>query len=219
MKASATYLFLILGFICFGNFSSAQSTDQGAPDVFVGKIVFELDTTKSDQSVLNKVSSEITLISDGHGRTRWEENMNGNSRIVITDLSTPIQHTLMTFLGKEVAIRTPEAQIIPQVEGSAMIDGCCIEIAGRSCSMVINDLGETCYIDFSKRHEFPGLPSAGGMTLGFNQSTNHGNAFYTAILVEEMQPDGLLFEINEDYIIIEASELSSLFSHTNSPAE
>ena len=189
-----------------------------AQDAFTGTVVYRPLTDDRAESDVLGGPEEIVLTTMG-ALSRWEESVNGKTRVVITDLEAGTQHVLFELLGERIALITPKEEMKRMLQRSGAesptLDA--LPIAGYTCKQSTQQ-GQTVVYTEAFQLSHPNLPVCGGMPLAFTMPTGRGNIRYQAVKVAEGEADPASFVIPGDYLVLNSDQLRALFSSIDNGA-
>lgn len=183
-----------------------------AQDAFSGTVIYHpVSDDRAESDVLG--GPEVIVLTTLGDLSRWEESVNGKTRVVITDLEAGTQHVLFELLGERIALITPEEEMkrILQRTGAESPQADALPIAGYPCKQSTQQ-GQTVIYTEAFRLSHPNLPFCAGMPLAFTLPTGRGNIRYQAVEVSEEEVDPARFVIPADYLVLNSDQLRALFS-------
>lgn len=201
------HLTLSLIFIALG--SSVGVVGQ---DAFTGSIRYTPVSDDRPESDVKRIPEAITIYSDGQ-RFRYEETVNGETRVVISDFAKNSQFTLITMLGQKIALKSPEdvikemkkRPILANVDDHSQVS---LPIARRKTySTMVQEVPYMYTPEFN--FFFPGMPALPGACLGFVYSKSSVMFVANEIKAGDVSDD--LFMVPENYTIMNHDELGAMF--------
>ncbi len=200
-------LTLSLIFIAFGS-----SIGMVGQDAFTGSIRYTPMSDDRPESDVRRIPEAITVYSNGQ-RFRYEETVNGETRVVISDFANNNQFTLITMLGQKIALKSPEEVIkemkkrpvLANVDDHSQVS---LPIAGcKTYSTMVQDAPYMYTPEFN--FFFPGMPTLPGACLGFVYSKSSVMFIAKEIISGHVADD--LFTVPENYTIMNHDELGAMF--------
>lgn len=194
-----------------------------AQKTFEGSITYKIEymALPPEMDGMESMLPQESMVYYRNGATRSENNTMGGMQVAVEDPANDKYFVLMDMLGQKICIETSEEELgeMEKQQGAVEVDLVKgkKEIAGHNCKKAVvnlpdNEVPITLYYApklKSGNNRYEGIE---GIPLQFGMHNAGVQARLTAIKVEKMEVDPLMFTVPEGYEMMSSDGLMKMLS-------